>query len=83
MSPSVRGEGVADRLISEVERWAVTDRAARTLRLSVMPDNGRAIALYGRHGFKDTGEPGDLLRDGTGRKHVLVKALRDGAGNRH
>lgn len=60
----------------------MTDRAARTLRLPVMPDNGRAIALYGRHGFTDTGEPGDLLRDGTGREQVMAKVLRDGVGNR-
>ncbi|OPG12512.1 GNAT family N-acetyltransferase [Microbispora sp. GKU 823] len=83
VSPMVRGAGVGGRLIREVERWAVMDRAARTLRLSVMPDNGRAIALYERYGFEDTGEPGDLLRDGVDRKQVLAKALRDGAGNRH
>ncbi|MGI5156488.1 N-acetyltransferase family protein [Microbispora sp. CA-102843] len=83
VSPSVRGKGVGGRLITEVERWAVSDRAAGALRLSVMPDNGRAIALYERHGFKDTGEPGDLLRDGVGRKQVLVKILRGAAGNRH
>ncbi|GAB3139308.1 GNAT family N-acetyltransferase [Microbispora hainanensis] len=75
VSPSVRGEGVGGLLIGEVERWAVCDRAARTLRLSVMPDNSRAIALYERHGFKDTGESGDLLRDGVGRKQVMAKAL--------
>jgi ribosomal protein S18 acetylase RimI-like enzyme len=48
-----------------------------------MPDNGRASALYERHGFEDTGEPGDLLRDGVGRKQVLAKILRGGAGDRH
>ncbi|TQS25595.1 GNAT family N-acetyltransferase [Microbispora sp. KK1-11] len=83
VSPTARGEGVGDRLIREVERWAVMDRAARTLRLSVMPDNGRAIALYERYGFEDTGEPGDLLRDGVGRKQVLAKILKGGAGDRH
>ncbi len=65
-----------------IYRWAVMNRAARTLRLSVLPDNGRAIALYERHGFEDTGEPGDLLRDGVGRKQVLTKILRGGVGYR-
>ncbi|MEU6426766.1 GNAT family N-acetyltransferase [Microbispora sp. NPDC046973] len=75
VSPSARGKGVADRLITEVERWAMLDRAARTLRLAVMPDNRQAIALYERHGFKDTGEPGDLPRDGVGREQAMAKAL--------
>ncbi|ASR35620.1 acetyltransferase [Prauserella marina] len=74
VSPVVRGKGVGDRLIREVERWAA-ERAATSLRLSVMPDNVRATALYERHGFTDTGMPGDLLPDGTGREKVLAKAL--------
>lgn len=40
-----------------------------------MPDNRAAIALYERHGFKDTGEPGDLLPDGVRRELVMAKAL--------
>jgi ribosomal protein S18 acetylase RimI-like enzyme len=46
-----------------------------TRRLSVMPDNRKATALYGRHGFTDTGEPGDLLPDGMGRERVMAKSL--------
>ncbi|MFI9042540.1 GNAT family N-acetyltransferase, partial [Streptomyces sp. NPDC053726] len=69
-----RGQGVGDLLIGEIAQWAV-QRDARTLRLSVMPENRAAIALYERHGFKDTGEPGDLLPDGVRRELVMAKAL--------
>ncbi|WP_147944707.1 GNAT family N-acetyltransferase [Microbispora sp. CSR-4] len=75
VSPSVRGKGVGNRLIREIERWAVCDRAVSTLRLAVMPGNDRAIALYERHGFRDTGKPGELLRDGVSRTQVMAKAL--------
>jgi ribosomal protein S18 acetylase RimI-like enzyme len=74
VSPVARGRGVGDCLIREVERWAA-QRGATSLRLSVMPDNIRAAALYERHGFTDTGVPGDLLPDGTGRERVMAKDL--------
>lgn len=74
VSPAARGQGVGDRLIAEIARWAVR-RGAKTLRLSVMPDNRAAIALYERHGFKDTEEPGDLLPDGVRREVVMAMAL--------
>jgi len=80
VGPGARGRGVGSRLIGEVERWAV-QRGSVTLRLSVMPDNHAAIALYERHGFVDTGEPGDLLTDGVGRERVMAKIL-DGASPR-
>jgi ribosomal protein S18 acetylase RimI-like enzyme len=72
VGPVARGRGVGDLLIAAVEGWAV-ERQARTLRLSVMPDNGTAIALYERHGFADTGELGDLLPDGVRRERVMAK----------
>lgn len=74
VSPAARGQGVGDRLIGEIARWAARG-GAKTLRLSVMPDNRAAIALYERHGFKDTGEPGDLLPDGVRREVVMATAL--------
>ncbi|MEU6221162.1 GNAT family N-acetyltransferase [Streptomyces sp. NPDC047022] len=74
VSPAVRGHGVGDRLIGEIAAWAV-ERGARILRLSVMPDNRAALALYERHGFVDTGEPGDLLPDGVRRELVMAKDL--------
>jgi ribosomal protein S18 acetylase RimI-like enzyme len=74
VSPTARGQGVGDLLTEEVARWAA-ERNARTLRLSVMPDNRAAVALYERHGFKDTREPGGLLPDGVRRELVMAKAL--------
>ncbi|AGS67209.1 GNAT family N-acetyltransferase [Streptomyces collinus] len=74
VDPAARGKGVGDHLIQAVERWAA-ERGAKTLRLSVMPDNRTATALYARHGFTDTGEPGDLLLDGVGRERVMAKRL--------
>jgi ribosomal protein S18 acetylase RimI-like enzyme len=74
VSPVARGRGVGDLLIRTVEKWAV-ERHAKTLRLSVMPDNSKAIALYERHGFADIGELGDLLPDEVGRERVMAKSL--------
>ncbi len=74
VSPVARGRGVGDILIRTVERWAV-ERHAKTLRLSVMPDNCKAIALYERHGFADVLELGDLLPDGVRRERVMAKCL--------
>ncbi|GGV25758.1 hypothetical protein GCM10010277_06920 [Streptomyces longisporoflavus] len=71
---AARGQGVGDCLIQAVERWGA-ERGAGTLRLSVMPDNHRATALYERHGFADTGELGDLLSDGVRRERVMAKSL--------
>ena len=74
VSPAARGRGVGDFLIQAVERWG-TERGAKALRLSVMPDNGSAIALYERNGFVDTGELGDFAPDGVSRERVLAKCL--------
>lgn len=71
-----RGRGVADRLMRAVEEWA-TGSGARVLRLAVIPDNTRAIALYRRHGFEETALPGSLLADGR-RESVMAKRLTQG-----
>nr|BBJ48257.1 hypothetical protein SAVMC3_08860 [Streptomyces avermitilis] len=41
----------------------------------MMPDNRKAVALYERHGFTDTGESGNLLPAGVRRERVLAKSL--------
>ncbi|MER6910714.1 GNAT family N-acetyltransferase [Streptomyces sp. NPDC000594] len=71
VDPAARGRGVGDRLIQEIETWAA-GRGAPLLKLSVRHGNDTALALYTRHGFRDTGEPGALLPDGTGQT-VLAK----------
>ncbi|NDZ79559.1 GNAT family N-acetyltransferase [Streptomyces sp. SID10853] len=74
VNPTARGKGVGDYLIQAVERWAA-ERGATTLWLSVMPDNRKATALYERHGFTDTAEPGGLLPHGVDRERVMAKSL--------
>lgn len=52
-----------------------TTPGSTTVRLSVMPGNGAARALYRRCGFAETGEPGGLLADGVTREVVMELAL--------
>lgn len=59
VAPEARGEGVADRLVEEVVRWARERGYARVL-LDVGDDNRAAIALYERHGFVPSGVRGTL-----------------------
>jgi ribosomal protein S18 acetylase RimI-like enzyme len=75
VSPAARGRGVADRLIEEIEAWAVQTGRATTMRLEVTPGNAAAIALYRRHGFAETGELGEPTLDGLGRELVMAKPL--------
>lgn len=61
VAPEVRGKGVGDALVRWVRDRATGVGAARVL-LDVRAANGRAIALYERHGFRDIGSasaPGD------------------------
>ena len=73
VAPAARGRGVADRLIAEIEGWAV--RAdAHELELGVTEGNAAAIALYRRHGFHDTGRR-ESLPDGVRAELVMSKPL--------
>lgn len=80
VSPVARGRGVGDRLLQLVERWGAA-QGATGLRLSVVPANGPAIALYERHGFLATGEVGDRC-GGRLPERVMVKTLRRSPGHR-
>jgi GNAT superfamily N-acetyltransferase len=72
--PLGRGRGVGDRLLHAVEKWARLG-GAETLRLAVAEGNKNAWVLYERNGFRDTGEPGDLMPDGVRREHIMAKSL--------
>lgn len=73
VSPAARGRGVGDALIAAVDAWAArTD--AHTLRLAVVARNVHATALYERHGFRDTGELGDVAPDGV-RERIMAKSI--------
>ncbi len=74
VAPVVRGRGVGDALVSEVERWA-RSLSARVLRLDVTQGNTFADGLYRRHGFACTGELGGLMPDGVRREAVMEKRL--------
>ena len=77
VAPSVRGLGVGDELVREVERWA-RSIDANVLRLAVAPSNETAAALYQRNGFRYTGECGDVLPwDPAGRERIMAKTLAD------
>ncbi|GAA2390692.1 GNAT family N-acetyltransferase [Streptomyces glaucosporus] len=75
VSSEARGRGIGNRLLKAVEIWALGSGGA-ALKLAVLPGNEPAIALYRRNGFTATGEPGDVLPDGTTREQIMVKALR-------
>lgn len=50
VAPFGRGQGVADALVEAVVEWA-RGRGAARVGLLVYETNGRAAALYRRHGF--------------------------------
>ncbi|MER7589097.1 GNAT family N-acetyltransferase [Micromonospora sp. NPDC127501] len=73
--PDARGRKVGALLVETVARWARESGADR-LRLTVMPDNAPAKALYRRAGFAMTDEFGDLLPDGVRREQVMLRPLQ-------
>lgn len=77
VAPDARGRGVGDALVGDVERWARSE-GARALRLCVAEGNPEAEALYRRHGFRFTGELGDVMPDGVHRERGMEKALAAG-----
>ncbi|MFJ9949379.1 GNAT family N-acetyltransferase [Kitasatospora sp. NPDC091207] len=70
-----RGRGIGSRLIAAVETWALESGGA-VLKLTVLPGNEPAIALYRRNGFSTADELGGVRPEGITREHVMVKALR-------
>lgn len=59
--PQYRGTGVAGKLI-EAFRTASVEGFYDVLKLSVQPDNGRAIAFYRKHGWREVGRDGRSIR---------------------
>ena len=49
--PESRGQGVGNRVLGELERWASAEGAHR-LRLGVERVNERARAFWERHGYR-------------------------------
>jgi GNAT superfamily N-acetyltransferase len=59
---SLRGRGVGERLVAEVQGWAAL-RNARVVRLGVLQGAPGAAGFYARLGFTPTGETRPLMRD--------------------
>lgn len=78
VSPTSRGRGVGDALLSEVERWG-RSVGARRLRLDVADGNSAASLLYLRNGFTFTGGLGDVMADGVRRERVMAKTMQPAA----
>lgn len=75
VSRAVRGRGVGDRLVQEVQQWA-TQVGVEVLLLTVASSNEHAIALYRRNGF-DRAEPSAREPLAVG-KFTMCKVLRAG-----
>ncbi|OJF84655.1 GNAT family N-acetyltransferase [Nocardia seriolae] len=70
VSPPARGQGVAPMIVAAIETWA-RSRHATTLRLSVLPGNRTAIALYDQLGFGLVA----AVADGSTSELVMQKRL--------
>lgn len=86
-----RGRGIGSRLVEEAERLCVA-RGVRTAMLAVDADNGGALALYLRLGYRPTGvvdectyeylDGSGVHRTATETSEALVKELADPAHDR-
>ncbi len=73
VAPFARGSGVGDALIQAVVSWAERQHA-RQVVLAVRADNERAIALYARHEFIDSG-PVRNTNDGEPPERLMTTTL--------
>lgn len=72
IDPSLRGQGVASRLMEACLAWA-KQQALRLVKLSVVASNASALQLYLRHGFTVYGvEPEALCIDGSYYDELLL-----------
>jgi len=63
VDPGRRGQGLAALLLNDAERQSAL-RGRRSLRLEAREDNGPAIRLYERLGFRRIGARSDYYADG-------------------
>jgi ribosomal protein S18 acetylase RimI-like enzyme len=56
VEPALQGRGIGRAILAEVERRALEDGVAHTLRMTVIGQRAELIAWYGRRGFLRTGE---------------------------
>jgi ribosomal-protein-alanine N-acetyltransferase len=74
VDPALRGRGVGADLLRE-HLTRATLSGARAIFLEVDPDNGAAIALYRRFGFRDVGrrEGYYRLKDGQSASAIVMR----------
>lgn len=77
VSPPVRGTGVADLLLDQIEAWA-TAVGGTALTLEVHESNTRAQAFYVKRGYVATGDTVPYPLDPTQRELVMVRDLAAG-----
>jgi ribosomal protein S18 acetylase RimI-like enzyme len=83
VDPAHRGGGLADRLLTEVLRWARAQPGHDGMRLHVHEQNLRAQAFYRRWGFRDTGLRVPYSLDASQRElEMRLEFARPGAGPR-
>ena len=63
VDPACQGGGTGTRLLREAEAQALADGRA-VMRLEVRTDNGRAIGLYQREGYREIGRIAGYYEDG-------------------
>ena len=81
VDPAERGRGVGRALVEAVTAW-VRARGAARLSLWVTSANNPAIALYGRCGFRPTGETQPLAHTPSLTELRMVRDLRRGERDR-
>lgn len=64
--PAARGRGVASRLLGALLE-GLAGRGFRSVWLTVHPENGEAVRLYERHGFRRAGEEAEYFGPGEPR----------------
>jgi diamine N-acetyltransferase len=54
-----QGQGLGRRALQAAVGWLAREKGVDTIRLSVVPENDRAVSLYHSAGFVETGEIDD------------------------
>ena len=75
--PDARGRGIAREASELLLDHAFRTLGARAVRLNVFADNGPALGLYRRLGFRDAGGPEPRAKDGRAREVLPMRIDRD------
>jgi RimJ/RimL family protein N-acetyltransferase len=73
VDPAYRRRGYARAMVTELLRWAATERSAVTVRASISPDNAASLATIAGFGFTHIGEQWD---EKDGREFIFQRPAR-------